>query len=190
MKKSFKKLIAMGLTAIMAVSAMSISAFADDETTSNTIVVDENTPVGTQFELGDGFVFEVIDEATFNERAEMVKQMSMARAVTGGWDWQDLSGMGKGFDSYFKIKAGYPYYFAGIENKQASSKSTTLSVWTPSGGLNDSVTVKGGARGSIFNVSPLAAGQYRVNFISDSIMAGTAYGYTASTFEEVAIKLS
>lgn len=190
MRKNLKKLIAMGLTAVMAVSVMSVSAFAveETETTPNIIVVDENTPVGTQFNLGSGFVFEVIDEDTFNEREEIVKQMSMARAVTSQWEWNNLSGMNKGFEWDFKMKTGYPYYFAAIENKQSSSETTTLSVWTPTGGLNDSVAVKGGARGSIFNTSPLTAGTYKIRLVSGSRMEGKAYGYAASTFEEVATK--
>ncbi len=63
MKKfNFKKIITMGIAAVIAVSAMSISAFAADKTETSNIVIDENTPVGTKFELESGFTLEVIED--------------------------------------------------------------------------------------------------------------------------------
>lgn len=187
MKKfNFKRIITMGIAAVMAVSAMSISAFAADETETSNIVIDENTPVGTKFELGNGFIAEVIDEESFNDIALKIEQMNMTRGTSGSWEWKDLSAMGKGFDSYFRITKAYPYYGAVLNNKQPSNESTVLSCWTPSGSLHKSVDVPGQKILKIYSDFPLSAGEYRINFVSGTNLAGHAYGYVGEKVTDVA----
>ncbi len=185
MKKfNFKRIITMGIAAVMAVSAMSISAFAADETETSNIVVDENTPVGTKFELASGFTLEVIDEETFDKIQAKIDRMDMARATDYHWSYSNISVLSNPFNTSFKLTKTYPYYHTVLKNTQSSSTYTTMAVFKGTDYAED-VPVYGGAIVALYNRKALSAGTYNFRLSSTKSMSGSVSGFVAETYSEV-----
>lgn len=199
MKKfNSKKIVTMGLAAIMAVSAMSMSAFAatDSINTFNTeaaevdgIFVPADAPVGTEYDLGSGLKYVVIDDSEFDKIAADAQRDAMLFSTKNVISIQDLSLKGKLYDESFSLNSTYKYFHVAMCNNQEPGIVTTIFVFNPDGDLIDYVDVEGngaaGNKGWIYSTSPFSAGTYKARFSSSYKMAGSAYGKTGTTAADV-----
>lgn len=127
--KKFKKIIALGLTAVAAVSAMSISAFAVEENHDDAVVsflaadgvsriylTQEDIDSGNNSVVGyDGIVFEV-EEVSNNE-------MSLYRSATESYDFT-INRTNVPISSYFSIESSSvlgSFNIAPLATKYSSS---------------------------------------------------------------------
>lgn len=84
-----KKLLSIGLVAVMTLLATSVNIFAEEsrnnstyslteKTTSNKVVI--NGSIGTVYDLGNGVMCEVISQERYDQITEKVNEMSRERS--------------------------------------------------------------------------------------------------------------
>lgn len=188
----FKKIISLGLAAMMSMSVMCTFANAQ-ESGSNVINISENElncwvadgEVGTEYHLSNGLVYKVIDEDTYNKFVDKVERMEMSRTKKYSWSLTDLSVLGTLYDKEFRVTSSYPYWHVAINNTQSSSKKTTMYIFDTDGGLDTSIEVPGNKIGWLYSTGEYEAGYYTVRFSSVSTLSGSAYGFSSNTLSDV-----
>lgn len=184
-----KKIIAVGCASVMMFSGLCANAAYEPASNvgENSVCVTMDAPVGTIYDLGNGYKFKVIDTETYKKFIDEVNTESMARSSKNVLSLSSLSG--RSSDHYFTLTSTYKYWHIAMCNNQSTSYSTKITVFTPDGDIDMSVSVKGGGTagniGFIYSEEARTGGDYMVRFSSLYEMVGSAYGKIGTTASDV-----
>ncbi len=187
MKKfNFKKIAMMGLAAMMAVSAMSMTALADDVSDTITseseghVVVIKDAEIGTVYELGNGLKAKVIDDATYDALINDPIEPYAVRPTSSPWSL-NLSGTSK--SKTWTTTSSYPYWHSELNNTQNSWCCTTVKITSPKtySTVTTTTHVYGGNIVLFYMDSQEEyedhLGRFTMSLTSDATMSGTASGF-------------
>lgn len=209
--KKFKKIIAMGCAAVMAMSVMSISAFAADNLKVKSIITPNssvesitNKPgcfllegeIGTKYE-SDGIVYEIVGTPDSNT--------AIANDGIGYDVYETKINVGNEVAPYaskkaftialtgttkrasFTLSGNYTYWKVWAQSTQTSGQ-TIISVEGPNGNtIGDVVTMPAGYTAQVYSDqdSEFPTGTYKVYFTSGDGLSGTASCRLATTWDEL-----
>lgn len=189
--KKFKKVIAMCLTAAMALSAMCVGVSAAENTSIAPVdteqVIEVQGQVGDVIDIGGGFKF-VVTEAP-NDTAKV----QQTRASSRLWNITDLApsniytGGGYYIDLAFVLNSTYKYVHIDLDNAQPSTQRTRLRIYAGEDAtdpVTSWITVVGGNYGYVFNDEPMT-GTYFIRYSSDTAIDGSSYAYRGSSLSDV-----
>lgn len=195
MKKA-KNIITVCCATIMVFSTMCSSTFAMYDTSipakteTDEIVevyIPSDAPVGTEYDLGNGLKYKVIDQTLYNQISADVQAENITKTSKNVISIQSLSGTR--IDKTFKLTSTYKYWHVAMCNNQPTTYSTLLAVFDPDGSLAGSVRVQGGGingnLGWIYSETPYPEGTYTCRLSSVYTMSGSAYGKTGTTASDV-----
>lgn len=195
--KKFNKIIAMGCAAVMACSIMSINAFATEDISykntevssleTNEIFIPADAPVGTEYDLGNGLIYKVIDRVQYDKIKNDALRESMLRSAVNTISAEHL--YGKSYTDTFELDSTYRYWHVAMCNNQSTSYSTLMSVFYPDGDIYKSLRVQGGGSagnlGWLYSTSSFGAGTYTFQLSSLYTLSGSAYGKIGTSASDV-----
>ena len=181
--KKFKKIIAMGCAAVMALSIMSIGAFAAE--TKYPPVPEEGIHgnVGDIFE-SDGFLFEIVDPNSMPGADGIMPCISDTP-----WGWQGIFiNSGTTYPNEFEMTSVLNFWKVWYSNNQAAGYKTTVTV--EGNGIYVSKPIWGGTAVSVYKEDRTSSpvGWYDVTVSSPhEILNGQLNLRRASTYAELEV---
>lgn len=189
--KKFKKFIAMGCAAVMAMSVMCIGVSAAENEAIKAVGTERTIEVtgqpGDVVDIGGGFKFVIADGT--NATAQVQETRASARL----WNITDLApsniytGGGYYIDLAFVLNSTYRYAHIDLNNKQSTNQKTRLRIYAGEDATNPVtswITVVGGGYGYVFNDQPMT-GTYFIRYSSDTVIKGSSYAYRGSALSDV-----
>lgn len=189
--KKFKKVVAMCLTAAMALSAMCVGVSAAENDSVASVdteqVIEVKGQVGDVIDIGGGFKFVITDAPTNATKTPQTRGISNLWNITDLAPSNNYTGGGYYIDMAFVLNSSYRYVHIDLDNEQPSGQKTRLRIYAGENAtdpVTSWITVVGGGYGYVFNDEPMT-GTYFIRYSSDTAIDGASRAYRGSSLADV-----